>query len=222
VSELPPPIVAPERIAGESFAIIRAELAALGLRVDPPLQAIVERVIHSTADFEFATITRASEGAVEVGLAALRGGCALLTDVRMVQVGVSQPRLRTLGGSLACLIDEPEVRGRAEAEATTRSALAIRLAHERGLLDGAVVAIGNAPTALLELLRLADMGAKPALIVGVPVGFVNTVESKEALMRRADLAWIATAGRKGGSTVAAAIVNALLRQAAGASNAEVD
>jgi precorrin-8X methylmutase (EC 5.4.1.2) len=103
----------------------------------------------------------------------------------------------------------------------TRSAAGIRVAHANGLLDGAVVAIGNAPTALYELLRLINSGARPALVIGVPVGFVHAVESKEALMVGTDTHWIVTVGRKGGSTVAVAIVNALLRLAAGVDNTAV-
>jgi precorrin-8X/cobalt-precorrin-8 methylmutase len=212
----------PAAIAADSFATIRAELRALGVRLDPELAPIVERIIHSTADFEFASITHAGQGAVDAGLAALRRGCPVLADVQMVRVGIGQRRLAALGGTLHCLVGEDETRARAAEAGITRSAMGIRLAHERGLLHGAIVAIGNAPTALLETLRLADEGASPALVVGVPVGFVNTVESKAALMARQDIPWIATAGRKGGSPVAVAVVNALLRMAAGVGVEEVD
>jgi len=212
----------PAAIAAESFATIRAELRELGAHIEPELAPIVERIIHSTADFEFASITRASPGAPAAGAAALRRGCVVLADVQMVRVGISERRVAALGGSLHCLVSAGETRARAAAAGISRSALAMRLAHERGLLDGAVVAIGNAPTALFEALRLADQGARPALLIGVPVGFVNTVESKAALMARADLPWIATAGRKGGSPVAVAVVNALLRLAAGVGAEEID
>ncbi|MCG8351364.1 MAG: precorrin-8X methylmutase [Chloroflexales bacterium] len=209
-------------IAAASFTIIRTELAERGLQLAPPLAAVVERVIHSTADFEFATLLQASPGALEAGVAALRRGCPVLTDVQMVRAGISERRVQALGGALHCLIDEASAPGAANPAGITRSAAGIRAAHARGLLDGAVVAVGNAPTALYELLRCADAGARPALTIGVPVGFVNTVESKAALVARDDLSWIVATGRKGGSTVAVAIVNALLRLAAGADNAEVD
>jgi precorrin-8X/cobalt-precorrin-8 methylmutase len=206
-------------IAAASFTIIRAELAERGLLMASPLAAVAERVIHSTADFEFATLLQASPGAVEVGIAALRRGCPVLTDVQMVRSGISTRRVQALGGALHCLIEES---GAPNPHGLTRSAAGIRAAHACGLLDGALVVVGNAPTALYEVLRCADAGARPALTIGVPVGFVNTVESKESLMARDDLSWIVTTGRKGGSTVAVAIVNALLRLAAGADNAEVD
>jgi precorrin-8X/cobalt-precorrin-8 methylmutase len=212
----------PAAIAAESFATIRAELRERGAQLDPDLAPIVERIIHSTADFEFAAITRASQGAAAAGLEALQRGCVVLADVQMVRVGISERRLAALGGSLHCLVGADETRARAAEAGISRSAMGMRLAHERGLLDGAIVAIGNAPTALFEVLRLASAGARPALVIGVPVGFVNTIESKVALMARGDLPWIATAGRKGGSPVAVAVLNALLRMAAGAGAEDVD
>jgi precorrin-8X/cobalt-precorrin-8 methylmutase len=215
-------MIEPAAIAAESFATIRAELRERGVRLDPELAPIVERIIHSTADFEFASITQASRGALAAGVAALRRGCTVLADVQMVRVGISERRIAAMGGELHCLVGADETRSRAAEAGISRSAMAIRLAHERGLLDGALVAIGNAPTALFEVLRLADTGVRPALVVGVPVGFVNTVESKAALIERSDLAWIATAGRKGGSPVAVATVNALLRMAVGAGAEDVD
>ncbi|KAB8145958.1 precorrin-8X methylmutase [Chloroflexia bacterium SDU3-3] len=212
----------PAAIAADSFTTIRAELRALGIALEPPLDALIERAIHSTADMDFARITRASQGAVAAGAAALRRGCPVLADVHMVRVGISERRLAALGGSLHCLVADPETRARAEAAGVTRSAMAMRIAHERGLLDGAVVAVGNAPTALYEIIRLVDAGAAPALVLGVPVGFINTAESKAALAARPDIPWVITEGRKGGSTVAVAMVNALLRLAAGADAADID
>jgi precorrin-8X/cobalt-precorrin-8 methylmutase len=212
----------PEAIARDSFALIRQELQAAGYSFEPPLADIVERVIHSTADFEFAELLRLSPGAIEAGLQALRQGCALICDVNMVRVGVSAPRLAGLGGSLHCFVAEPEVRARAEAAGTTRSAAGIRLAADKGLLAGSLVVIGNAPTALFETLNLVAEGHRPALIVGVPVGFVSTAESKAALMTLEEVPWLVTMGRKGGSPVAVAIINALLRLAAEAPATEVD
>jgi precorrin-8X/cobalt-precorrin-8 methylmutase len=212
----------PAAIAEESFAIIRAELRAAGYHFEPPMAALVERIIHSTADFEFAAITRASHGALEAGLRALRQGCPIVADVQMVRIGISAARVAALGGSLHCLVADAETRVEAEAQGQTRSAIGMRRAAERGLLDDAIVAIGNAPTALYEVIRLVGAGLRPALVVGVPVGFVNTVESKAALMQLDAVPWIVTAGRKGGSPVAVAIVNALLRLAAGAGAAEID
>src|SRR5262245_38476983 len=186
----------PEVIARDSFALIRQELRAAGYSFEPPLADIIERIIHSTADFEFAELLRLSPGAIEAGLQALRQGCALICDVNMVRVGVSAPRLTRLGGSLHCFVAEPEVRTRAEAAETTRSAAGIRLAASKGLLAGSLVVIGNAPTALFETLELVAEGHHPALIVGVPVGFVSTAESKVTLMALEHIPWIVTVGRK--------------------------
>jgi precorrin-8X/cobalt-precorrin-8 methylmutase len=208
------------KIAAHSFAIIRAELAERGITLPQPLATVVERIIHTTADFEFATITQASPGAIEVGVAALQRGCAVITDVQMVRVGIDRRRLHRFGGEAYCFNDLPAVEQLAAATGMTRSAAALHWAADQGLIAGAIVAIGNAPTALFALLNLLDRGAQPALIIGVPVGFVNTAESKAALMARQDVAWIVTAGRKGGSPVATAIVNALLRLAAGEDNAQ--
>ena len=121
-----------------------------------------------------------------------------------------------------CFVAEPEARSHAEAHKTTRSAAGIHLAAGYGLIDGAIVVVGNAPTALYEAMRLAEEGCVPALIIGVPVGFVGAVESKDALMGKENLNWIATKGRKGGSPVAVAIVNALLRLAVGQDAVVVD
>lgn len=208
----------PHAIAAESFAIIRQGLAERGHAFDPPLAAVIERIVHSTADFEFADLVRTSPGAVEAGVEALRAGCAVLTDVHMVRVGVNAGRLAALGGSLHCLIDDPEVQSFAVANGITRGAQSMRLAAERGLLEGAIVAIGNAPTALEEVIRLVGTGARPALIIGVPVGFVGAAESKAALAGVTAAPWLITSGRKGGSTVAVAVINALLRLAVGAGN----
>ncbi|GAB4395736.1 MAG: precorrin-8X methylmutase [Anaerolineae bacterium] len=215
-------IQSPVAIAADSFAIIRSELRAAGYQLEPPLAAVIERIIHSTADFDFAKITQTSPGAVEAGLRALRSGCSVITDVRMVQVGISTARLAALGGNLHCFVADDLTRQRAEAAGVTRSAMGIRLAAEQGLLGNSVIAIGNAPTALYEVIRCIEAGFRPALVIGVPVGFVSTAESKEALQQVTAVPWLVTTGRKGGSTVAVAIVNALLRLAAGGSNLDVD
>lgn len=212
----------PAAIAADSFAIIRAELQAAGHHFAPLLAAVIERIIHSTADFDFAGITRTSPGAIEAGVEALQRGCPVITDVTMVSAGISEPRLSALGGTVHCFVADDLTRQRAQAMAVTRSAMGMRLAAERGLLTGSIVAIGNAPTALYEVLHLIEEGVRPALVIGVPVGFVSTVESKEALIQVTTVPWIVTAGRKGGSTVAVAIVNALLRLAGDAAATEVD
>ena len=215
-------ITRPADIAEGSFAIIQRELAEAGHTFEPNTSAVVERIIHSTADFEFADITRFSPGAIEAGVSALQSGCAVVTDVNMIRVGVSSTRLSQFGGAVHCFVADPRARQRAEAEQNTRSAIGIRMAAKKGLLNGGIAAVGNAPTALYEVINLIEAGIKPALIIGVPVGFISTVESKEALQKVTAVPWITTVGRKGGSTVAVSIVNALLRLAADAPVQEVD
>lgn len=210
----------PHAIAAASFALIRRELAERGFTLAPPLASVIERIIHTTADFEFAELVQISPGAVEAGVRALQAGCAVLTDVHMVRVGISTTRLAALGGVLHCLIDDPVVTSRARAHGSTRGVEGMRLAAERGLINGNIIAIGNAPTALNEVIHLIAAGARPALVIGVPVGFVGAAESKATLTRVTDVPWLVIRGRKGGSTIAAATVNALLRLAVGASNDE--
>lgn len=213
----------PAAIAADSFAIIRQHLAAAGYAFEPPLAAVIERVIHSTADFEFAELVRTSPGAIEAGVQALRSGCHIVTDVNMVRVGISATRLAALGGgTIRCFVADEDVRRQAETAGITRSAMGMRMAAERGLLDESILAIGNAPTALYEVLRLVAAGARPALVIGVPVGFVGTAESKAALMQVTTVPWIVSEGCKGGSTVAVAVVNALLRLAMDAPATDVD
>jgi precorrin-8X/cobalt-precorrin-8 methylmutase len=212
----------PATITADSFAIIRDELKARGYQFEPLLSAVIERIIHSTADFDFASITRTSLGAIEAGVQALRVGCAVVTDVQMARVGISAARLAALGGMAYCFVADEITRQRAEASRLTRSAVGMAVAAEQGLLDGSIIAIGNAPTALYEVIHLIGEGIRPALVIGVPVGFVSTVESKEALTQVTTVPWIVTVGRKGGSTVAVAIVNALLRLAVDAPATEVD
>ncbi len=196
-------------IEQESFRIIRAEMGRHPFTEEE--LAVVVRVIHATADFDFARIIRFHPGAIQAGITALRAGCPVVSDVRMVEVGISAQGLARLGGRAICDISHPEVMELARAEDQTRSTMTIR--RNKEALHGGIVAIGNAPTALLEVIRLVrEEGVRPALIVGVPVGFVSAVESKEELLAL-DTPFITALGRKGGSTVAVAIINALLRLA---------
>jgi precorrin-8X/cobalt-precorrin-8 methylmutase len=182
-------------------------------RFSPQELPIVQRVIHATADFDYARQIVFSQQAIAAGLAAIRAGCLILTDVQMAAVGLNRGLLDRFGCQARCLVHDPETAALAQAEQLTRSAAAIRRMVDD--LAGSIVAVGNAPTALFELLRLVDAAhVRPALVVGVPVGFVNAAESKAAL-QQTDLAFMTVAGRKGGSTVAAAMVNALLRLAEG-------
>ncbi|MCW1969621.1 MAG: precorrin-8X methylmutase [Anaerolineae bacterium] len=217
----------PQQIATESFRRIRAEIAEMGLTPDPAHAPFIERVIHSTADFEFAQRLQFSPHAIAAGVAALRRGCAIVTDVTMVRSGINETRVQALGGTLHCFVDANQISDLATQAGITRSAMGMRMAHEYGLINNGIVVVGNAPTALFEILRLITLGhAHPSLVVGVPVGFVNVIESKQALMQEKALAtasceWVATEGRKGGSTVAAAIINTLLRIAQNAAADEI-
>jgi precorrin-8X/cobalt-precorrin-8 methylmutase len=191
-----------------SFAIIDQEAGAHNFGAQE--WQVVRRVIHATADFEFTQLMRFHPEAIASGIAALRGGCPIVVDVKMITAGLNEDRLNAYRCSTHCFISDADVIAEAKAVNSTRAIEAMRKAHRLGLLNGAVVAIGNAPTALIEITRLiSEEGAKPALIIGVPVGFVSAAESKEiALTARAP--YIVATGRKGGSPIAVAIIHALL------------
>ena len=197
----------PEEIDRESLRMVEASLPrSLDLRA--PERYVVCRIVRAEGDPDIAATIRFSSGAVERGLAALAAHAAVITDVRMVEAGISRALLKRHGIATRCMIDAPEVAARAQREGTTRSVAALRELAPH--LNGAVVAIGNAPTALLALLDLVDAGqVSPALIIGMPVGFVACPESKDELMRRS-APYITIPGRRGGSSAAAATVNALL------------
>lgn len=202
--------VAPADIEARSMELIGQEL---GERVFPAEQLpVVKRVIHTTADFEYADSLVFSAGAVEAGVAAIRQGCTIVTDTQMAFSGVNKRVLEKFGGRAVCFMSDPDVAAEAKARGETRATVSVeRAARLEGPL---VLAIGNAPTALVRACELIGAGElKPALVIGVPVGFVNVVESKELLLTL-DVPYIVARGRKGGSNVAAAICNALLYSAA--------
>lgn len=202
--------VEPSEIETLSFQIIEKEAGEHGWGADE--WGVVRRLIHATADFEFAEQTRFHPQAVEAGIAAIRKGAAIVADTRMAQAGITRKHLASFGSEVHCFIDHPEVMTTAEREGITRAAAAVSRAVE--LLHGGVAVIGNAPTALIELVRLFEKAqVQPSLVVGMPVGFVNAAEAKELLMA-SGLVYISVAGRKGGSAVAAAAVNALADLAA--------
>jgi precorrin-8X/cobalt-precorrin-8 methylmutase len=176
--------------------------------------AVVKRLVHTSGDPSLATDVRFSAGAVDAGVAALRGGASVFTDTHMARIGVNEQRVAAYGGAVECLIADEAIAAESKRSGRTRAACAMRAFGPR--LDGAVVALGNAPTALREVLALAAEGvARPALVIGMPVGFVDAAESKAALME-SDLTFVAVRGTRGGSPLAAATVNALLRLAEGA------
>ncbi|MGQ9501404.1 MAG: precorrin-8X methylmutase [Anaerolineae bacterium] len=200
----------PHEIEEESFRLIEARLDQD--RFSPQEHIVAMRVIHATADFAFADLLRFHPRAIAQGVQALRRGCTLVTDVRMVQVGIASALLEQLGGHTFCAVSDPKVAELAQCSGITRASAAIRYSAPH--IHRGIVAIGNAPTALFEVIRLVrEEGIQPALIVGTPVGFVKAAESKEALL---DLGtpYITVLGNRGGSSVAVAIVNALLRIAA--------
>ncbi|MDR1450594.1 MAG: precorrin-8X methylmutase [Propionibacteriaceae bacterium] len=197
--------VLPVDIESASLSIIEAELPH---PLDPVLAPIVKRVVHATADFDYVDNLVFSEGAVGQALDALRRRAVIVTDTMMAQAGVNKPALAALGVQTRCFMADPATARAALANGTTRAAAAMERAC--GLPDPVVFAIGNAPTALVSLCRLIGEGRlSPALVIGAPVGFVNVVPAKELIMA-AGVPYIVCRGRKGGSAVAAAVVNALL------------
>ena len=198
-----------QAIEHDSFAIVDREVGTHSY-TEAQWQ-IVRRMIHATADFEFNGLTRFHPLAVQAGIDAIAAGTSIVTDVEMIIAGLSQPRLAHFGIPTHQFISDTDVIVAARANNTTRAVQAMDKAHALNLLDGGIVAVGNAPTALLEIVRLIrEQGARPALIVGMPVGFVSAAESKEATSQLQEVPWIITNGRKGGSTLVVAALHALL------------
>ena len=205
----------PADIERTSISIITRELDELGLTPPPETAAVVKRVIHTTADFDYAKNLRFTPGAVQAAVRALQTGAVIVTDTNMALAGISRPGLAKLGCEAVCYMADPAVAEAAKQAGTTRAVAAMhRAAREH---PGAILAVGNAPTALLTIAEEIEAGLRPALVIGVPVGLVNVVESKETLFAVCEqhgVPAIAAMGRKGGSNVAAAICNALVYSAA--------
>lgn len=173
---------------------------------------IVRRIIHSTADFDFADKNRIifSAGAIESGIKALKNGCSIVVDVNGVIGGLNKQNPKDFGNKIICNISSPEIMELAKKQGKTRSQVSMRYASSD--INGGVVAIGNAPTALLEIISMVKEGIiKPALIIGIPVGFICAPESKEELSKLIEVPFITNIGRKGGSSSASAIINALYK-----------
>jgi len=173
---------------------------------------IVRRIIHSTADFDFAGKNKIifSKNSVELGINALKNGCSIVVDVNGVIGGLNKQNPKDFGNKVICNISSPEVMELAKKQNKTRSQMSMRIASSD--IDGGIVVIGNAPTALLELIEMVKEGTvKPALIIGIPVGFISAPESKEELSKITQVPFITNIGRKGGSSSASAIVNALYK-----------
>lgn len=198
----------PQDIEKRSFEIITEEL---GARTFPDgIAEVVKRVIHTTADFDYADNLAFSPDVIEQAKAALCNGATIVTDTNMALSGISKPSLAKLGAKALCLMADPDIAREAKERGVTRAVVSME--HAAGLDGPLIFAVGNAPTALIRLHELIEMGAvKPALVIGVPVGFVNVVEAKK-LFIGGKTPYIIARGRKGGSNVAAAIVNALLYQ----------
>lgn len=198
--------IMPQDIEAESMRIIEEELGEI--EIAPEKLPIVKRVIHTSADFDYARTLRFSEGAVEKGLQALKNGCTIVTDTNMAKTGISQVALQKLGALKVCFMADRDVAEAAKKNGTTRATASMDKACTiKGPL---IIAVGNAPTALIRLHELITEGKiRPDLIIGVPVGFVNVVAAKELIMT-SDVPYIVAVGRKGGSNIAAAICNALL------------
>lgn len=229
-------IMKPAEIERESMRIIEQELSARGIRIPAENAAVVKRVIHTTADFDYAENLVFTENAVTRACAYLRrsgaslypsgnsaaghgdvdpDGPVIVTDTNMAKSGVSRPAMKKLGAECLCFMAEQFIAEEAKKRGVTRAVVSME--HALKQYPGAALAVGNAPTALFAISEAIEQGARPALVVGVPVGFVNVVESKERLLetcRRHDVPAIVARGRKGGSTVAAAVLNALLYAAA--------
>ena len=205
--------VNPADIEARSFEIISRELGDRAL--DPENEPVVKRVIHTSADFDYADTLVFSPHATAIGVAALKAGCSIVTDTQMAASGINKRVLGKFGGQVYNFMPDPDVVDEAKSRGLTRSAVCMERAA--ALACPLVYAVGNAPTALVrlyEMVREGAMACPPALIIGVPVGFVNVVESKE-LICELDVPHIVARGRKGGSNVAAAICNALLYLASG-------
>lgn len=200
--------IKPMDIEKRSFEIITELLG--DRRLDPENELVIKRVIHTSADFDYADNLVFSPHAVSKGIEALRAGCDIVTDTQMAKAGINKTILGSLGGEVHCFMSDPDVAQEAKERGVTRAIVSMERAAS--LPKPCIYAIGNAPTALISLYEQIKAGkVKPALIIGVPVGFVNVVESKELILRT-DLPYIVARGRKGGSNVAAAICNALLYQ----------
>jgi precorrin-8X/cobalt-precorrin-8 methylmutase len=196
----------PQAIESLSFQIIDREAGAHGF--DAARWEIVRRMIHTSADFEYMETVRFHSLAVSRGIEAIRGGKAVITDTEMARSGIRKAAIEAFGGSVACLIGQADIRMYAEKAGITRAKAAVDMALP--LMTDGIYVIGNAPTALLRLIEQIRAGqARPALIIGLPVGFVNAAESKAELLKM-DVPYITNVGRKGGSNVAASVVNALV------------
>ena len=199
--------VLPQVIDKRSFEIITEELG--DVKRVPVTEPVVKRCIHTSADFDYAKNLVFSDGVIEHALKVLGSGATIVTDTQMAMAGVNKRKLAALGCQIRCFMSDPYVAEEAKKRGVTRAVVSME--HAAKLPGPLIFAIGNAPTALVHLYELVKSGAvKPELIIGVPVGFVNVVPSKELILTLEDVPYIVARGRKGGSNIAACICNALL------------
>jgi precorrin-8X/cobalt-precorrin-8 methylmutase len=205
-TDFKPLTVDPDKIYDYSFAMIAKEMGPHDFSEDE--WKIVRRIIHASADFELGRSVIVHPDAVRAGVEAIKKGRHVIADVQMIESGSGKARFQKHGGDLHCYISDPDVAAEAKKLNTTRAIISMRKAVSEN--EGGIYAIGNAPTALLELIRLIKEGiAKPDLIIGMPVGFVSAAESKEELAKIMEVPFITNVGRKGGSTVTVAALNAI-------------
>ncbi|PEJ37660.1 precorrin-8X methylmutase [Peribacillus butanolivorans] len=205
-TDFKPLTVDPDKIYDYSFAIIAEEMGNHDFSEDE--WKIVRRVIHASADFELGRSVIIHPNAIQAGVEAIRKGRHVIADVQMIESGTGKKRFQKHGGDVHCYISDPDVMVEAKRLKTTRAIISMQKAVKEN--EGGIYAIGNAPTALLELIRLIKEGiAKPDLIIGMPVGFVSAAESKEELAKITEVPFITNVGRKGGSTVTVAALNAI-------------
>lgn len=201
--------ILPADIERRSMEIIESEIGDMSAFSEHE-KLIVKRCVHTTADFDYKRNLRFSENAAELGIAALKAGAVIVTDTQMALSGISKPACKSLGCEPFCFMSDSDVAEEAKQRGVTRAVVSVDRAVERFADRKLIYAVGNAPTALIRLYEhITDHGFRPALIIGAPVGFVNVVEAKKLIMT-ADVPYIVADGRKGGSNVAAAILNAML------------
>lgn len=200
--------IAPERIEARSFEIIEQELSQRGITLSEPTEMIIKRVIHTSADFDYVDTMCFSTGAVEKAASLIRGGADIVTDTQMAMSGINKKELSQYGGEVHCFMADPDVAETAKSQGITRAAVSVKKALE--IKKPLIFVVGNAPTALFAIHEsIVSGGRLPEFVIGVPVGFVNVIESKELIMET-EVSYIVNRGRKGGSNIAAAIVNAIL------------
>lgn len=204
--------VKPQDIEARSFEIIAAELAGMGIVLDAEKDPVIRRAIHTSADFDYANTLCFSDDAVRIARGLIREGADIVSDTNMALTGINKKRLAAYGGNARCYMADESVAAEARERGVTRASVSMEHAARDAASSGrkTIFAIGNAPTALITLREMHDKGIyTPDFVIGVPVGFVNVVEAKELILET-DIPHIINRGRKGGSNVAAAIVNALL------------